>query len=170
IAAGPAEAVNQAGLYRIPADPEDDRDNRGRRLRRKSRGLAPGRHDDGDLPANQIGGERRQAAIVAACPAELDRYVFTLGEATLLQPATKRFEPVYGILRRARAQEADHRQRRLLRARRERPRDGRATEHRDELAALHSITSSARASSIGGTSRPSALAVLRLISNSSFVD
>jgi hypothetical protein len=38
----------------------------------------------------------------------------------------------------------------LLRTRRERPRGRRATEQRDELAPLHSITSSARASSIGG--------------------
>src|SRR5262249_23607590 len=35
----------------------------------------------------------------------------------------------------------------------------RAAEQRDERAALHSIPSSARASSVGGTSRPSALAV-----------
>src|SRR5262249_25387364 len=43
----------------------------------------------------------------------------------------------------------------------------RAAEQRDELAtAAHSITSSARASSVGGTSRPSALAVLRLIASS----
>jgi hypothetical protein len=41
----------------------------------------------------------------------------------------------------------------------ERPRDHRATDQRDELAALHSITSSARASSVGGTSRLSILAV-----------
>jgi hypothetical protein len=34
----------------------------------------------------------------------------------------------------------------LLRARRERPRSRRAAEERDELAALHSITSSARSS------------------------
>src|SRR3954470_274607 len=33
----------------------------------------------------------------------------------------------------------------------------------------HSITSSARASSVGGTSRPSALAVLRFMTNSNFV-
>jgi hypothetical protein len=33
----------------------------------------------------------------------------------------------------------------------------------------HSITSSARASSVGGTSRPSAFAVLRLMTNSNFV-
>src|SRR6516162_3691211 len=48
----------------------------------------------------------------------------------------------------------------LLRARRERPSGYCATEKRDELAtAAHSITSSARASRVGGTSRPSALAV-----------
>jgi hypothetical protein len=41
------------------------------------------------------------------------------------------------------AEEPDHRHRRLLRARRERPRGGGANE-RDELAASHSITSSAR--------------------------
>src|SRR5215831_19199228 len=44
-----------------------------------------------------------------------------------------------------------------------------AAEKRDELAPLHSITSSARASSIGGTSMPSALAVLRLITRSYLV-
>ena len=43
----------------------------------------------------------------------------------------------------------------LLRARRKRPRRRHATEQRDELASFHSITSSARASRIGGTSRPS---------------
>src|SRR5262249_40825534 len=56
----------------------------------------------------------------------------------------------------------------LLRARRERPR-GRAAEKRDELATLHSITSSARASNVGGTVRPSAFAVLRLITSSYLV-
>jgi hypothetical protein len=43
-----------------------------------------------------------------------------------------------------------------------------ATEQRDELAALHSITSSARTSSDGGTSRPRALAILWLITSSYF--
>src|SRR5262249_9725121 len=76
-------------------------------------------------------------------------------------------------VRRVRSQEADRwRLGGLLRPRRERPR-GSAAQHRDELAPLHlrghSITSSARASSVGGTSRPSALAVLRLITSSYFV-
>src|SRR5215510_8807080 len=45
---------------------------------------------------------------------------------------------------------------------RQRPGRRRAAEQRDELAAFHSITSSARAESVGGTSMPSAFAVLRL--------
>src|SRR5262252_2171052 len=57
-----------------------------------------------------------------------------------------------------------------LRARRERQRRRRAAEQRDERAALnHSMTSSARASKLSGTVRPSALAVLRLITSSYLV-
>src|SRR5262249_16870457 len=58
----------------------------------------------------------------------------------------------------------------LLRARRQRQRGCCAADQRDELAPFHhSITSSARASSEVGTSRPSALAVFRLIASSNFV-
>src|SRR5262249_36249235 len=50
-------------------------------------------------------------------------------------------------------------------------RDDCTTNNGDTIASsrVHSITSSARASSVGGTSRPSALAVFRLITNSNFV-
>jgi hypothetical protein len=59
----------------------------------------------------------------------------------------------------------------LLRARRDRPRRRGTAEQRDELAAgAHSITSSARASRVGGISRPSALAVCRFMTNSNLVD
>src|SRR5262249_38433034 len=58
----------------------------------------------------------------------------------------------------------------LLRTRRERPCHRGPAEHRHELAALHSITSSARASSVAGTSRPSTLAVCRLMRNSKLVE
>src|SRR5262249_59835797 len=47
--------------------------------------------------------------------------------------------------------------------------DDRPAEQRDERAAFHSITSSARASSVGGISMPSALAVVRLITRSNLV-
>src|SRR5947207_817 len=51
------------------------------------------------------------------------------------------------------------------------PKDGGpASEQRDELAPFHSITSSASASNVGGTSRPSAMAVFRLSTSSTLVD
>src|SRR5262249_36967264 len=57
----------------------------------------------------------------------------------------------------------------LLRTHRKRP-CSRAAEQRDELAALHSITLSASASNLSGISRPSAFAVLRLMTSSNLVD
>src|SRR5262249_62043848 len=57
----------------------------------------------------------------------------------------------------------------LLRARRERPRGRRAAEQRYELAPSHSITSSARARSVGGISRPSILAVSALMTSSNLL-
>jgi hypothetical protein len=57
----------------------------------------------------------------------------------------------------------------LLRPRPERPCRRRASEQRDKVAPSHSITSSARASSVGGTVRPNALAVLRLMTSSILV-
>ena len=56
----------------------------------------------------------------------------------------------------------------LLRARSERPRR-RAAEERDELAASHSMITSAMASNVGGTISPSAFADLRLITSSNLV-
>src|SRR5262245_27539968 len=56
----------------------------------------------------------------------------------------------------------------LLRPCRERP-PRRAAEQRDEIAALHSITSSASCCKCRGTLRPSAFAVLRLITISYLV-
>src|SRR5262245_8947553 len=56
-----------------------------------------------------------------------------------------------------------------LRTRRERPRR-RAAKQRDEVAPPdHSITSSARASTVSGSVRPSFVTVLRLMTNSNFV-
>src|SRR5262249_59938735 len=58
----------------------------------------------------------------------------------------------------------------LLRARGDRPRNRRAAKERDESSpANHSITSSARASTLSGTVRPRALAVLRLMTSSYLV-
>jgi len=57
----------------------------------------------------------------------------------------------------------------LLRPRQQRPRGWSAAQQRDELAPFHSITSSARASSVGGTSMPSAFAAFMLMISSNLV-
>jgi hypothetical protein len=54
---------------------------------------------------------------------------------------------------------------RLAAFRRKRPIDGRAADQRYERAPIHSITSSARSSTLSGTVRPSALAVLRFFNS-----
>src|SRR5262245_55075730 len=57
-----------------------------------------------------------------------------------------------------------------LRARRQRPRSRRAAEQRDELAPLHSITSSTMESTACGTSMFSARAVCKFMTSSNLVD
>src|SRR5262249_39573470 len=75
-----------------------------------------------------------------------------------------------GIALRVGHQHGDQRQPAgLLRARRKRP-SRRATEQRDELAAFHSITSSAMASRVAGTVRRSIRAVGALMTSSNLLD
>ena len=102
-------------------------------------------------------------------PAEQRARLSTLGLLgdELLHALHARKRSATAVSRDAKLNEPDHRHRRLLCTRCQRPRDRRAVEQR---AADHSITSSARASSVGGTSRPSALAVIRLMTNSNLVD
>src|SRR5262245_17799049 len=92
----------------------------------------------------------------------------TLDEAGFLQALAKCAQTLGRPVRRCGVEEFNNRHRPLLRPRRERP-CGRRAEQCDAVATFHSITSSARASSIGGTVRPSALAVFRLITNSYLV-
>jgi len=102
-------------------------------------------------------------------PAVFDRDVLAFDEAHVFQALTECTQPVPGSFRRCGMKKPDHRQHWLLRARPKRPRRSHAADKRDELAALHSITSSARASSVFGTVRPSVLAVCRLMTSSNFV-
>jgi hypothetical protein len=98
-----------------------------------------------------------------------NNFVLALVPPLSSQLSNSRSRPGDGGVNAARMQKTDHRHRRLLRALRERPRRRCAAEQRDERAPPHSITSSASASSAEGTARPSALAVLRLITNSNLV-
>src|SRR5262245_36321127 len=153
---------------RVLAKAKGDRDRRGRSFGRK-RGRIANRSDSGDATADEVGHERRQAVVSAAEPMVLDDHALALYVPHFAEAFAKRGCIACGTIERSTADKANHRSRRLLRACRERP-CPRAAEKRDELAAPdHSITSSARASRVGGTVRPSAFAVFRLITSSYFV-
>src|SRR5262249_57364822 len=112
---------------------------------------------------------RLQPLVLALGPAVFDRHVLALDEARVFQALAERPQSFRDRIGRSGVQIPYHRHRRLLRAGRERPRCRRTAEQRYEIAPLHSITSSARASTVGGISRPSAFAVLRLITVSYLV-
>src|SRR5262249_42755601 len=78
--------------------------------------------------------------------------VLALDIARFFQALAKRRQDVCILAGPPAVEKSDHGYPRLLCARRDRPRNCRAAKQRDELAPLHSITSSARASSVGGTS------------------
>src|SRR2546421_8156116 len=120
------------------------------------------------LTVYQIGCEVGQSVGLVLSPAILDRHILAVDVAGSTKALAECGQIACTIDRRRAAKESNHRHR-LLRARRKRPRRPRAAEKRDELAPPHSITSSARASSVGGTVRLSALAVLRLMTSSNLV-
>ena len=95
-------------------------------------------------------------------PTIVDHDVPAINETDFAQPLTKRRQKIGARLRPTIMEKPDHRHRRLLRARRERPRSCRATEQRDERAAPHSRTSLARATNTSDKETPSDAAVLRL--------
>jgi len=166
VTARSVQAGYETDLNRIGAGHENNGNRGGRSLGRYRRLAVRGNH--GHLAANQIGCQCRQSIAVPFRPAVFDRHVPALDIAGFHQALAKRGQEVCILFGRPCVQEADHRHRWLLRACRERPRGRRATEQRDERAPVpHSITSSARPRSGSGTVRPSVLAVLRLMINSS---
>src|SRR5262249_12673825 len=133
----------------------------------KCRGECAGCDDRGHPTPDEIGGQLRQSVKLALRPTVFDGYVSALDIAGLFEaPTERRYRHRRG---RGRVEEPDLRDdARLLRPCREGPRH-RAPEPCNELPPPHSITSSARASRFGGIVRPSALAVLRLITSSNLV-
>ena len=119
------------------------------------------RENNIDPEPDELGDDLGVALVASLSPANLYRDIATLVPTELAQPLLKSGGHLALGGGRARAQEPDGRELpRLLRPRRERPRRRRGTEEGDELASSrHSITSSARTSTVAGTSRPSALAV-----------
>src|SRR5262249_19023215 len=158
---------HQPAAKRVRRQREDDRDDR-RRLLGRRHPAARG-DDDVDLAGDELGRDLGKALAAPLRPAPLDRDGAALDPAELAQPLHESGGPFGPGGGRSGAEKSDGRRLRLLGARQDRP-TCRATEQSEKLAAPHSITSSARASSVGGRSRPSALAVLRLITSSNLVD
>src|SRR5437868_5182568 len=112
---------------------------------------------------NQVGHQSRQSINLTLRPAVFDQNVASLNKSGFAQSFQKGRQGSPPCLARKRADKPDHRRCRLLRARRERPIQGRGAGKYDEFAPVHSITSSAKTRSDGGTVRPSAFAVLMLM-------
>src|SRR5262245_60783880 len=127
------------------------------------------RGDHGHLTAYQIGCEVGQSVVLVLRPAILDRRILALDVAGFTKALPECGQIACTISKRRAAEQSYHRHCRLLRARRQRPRC-RTTEKRYELAAPHSITSSASNCNELGTSMLSALAVCMLMTNPNLVD
>src|SRR5262249_29622717 len=110
---------------------------------------------------------------IGGAVSNIQPHVAALDPAQLLQPLPKGRAALVclGIVSRLVHKHADapHALARLMRACCERPCCRSAAEQRDELAAIHSITSSAATSSLSGTVRPSILAVDVFITSSNLL-
>jgi hypothetical protein len=169
VAAGMAQTGNQAVFDRVVADRDHNRDDGSSALGRKGGDRPAHRYDDGDRPAYQILGEHRQFVVLPRRPSELDGDILPFDVAGVFEAIAKCRDQGGKALGRGAAEKPDHRHSRLLSANRQRPGDPRAGQQDQQVASVHSMTSSARARIDGGTVRPSALAVFRLTTSSKVV-
>src|SRR5262249_7889173 len=168
VAARSVEASDKSKLDRVVCYLKHDRNGRRRRLRGQCRRNAGG-HNHRYLTPNEIGGQRRQSIVLIVSPAVLDRDVLAGDKSGFFQGLDER--GYHGVVTSGRRvpKEPDARHRRLLRMRRDRPRNRPTTEQHDEVAPPHSITSSARPDNGSGTVMLSALAVFRLMYSSNLL-
>src|SRR5262249_14559256 len=125
-------------------------------------------NNDRDLAAYEIRRKLAHPFDPAVGPPVVDSNVSSVNEPYFGETAAK----CVHVVRPGRSRDAVNRaydRDCLLRASGQRPRCRRAAELRDEIAPPHSITLSARARSVGGTSMSSALAVCILTMNSNVV-
>src|SRR5262245_14920694 len=162
IASGPGEARYQPGPHWIANSHHDDGGRRCRLLGREGRWRTE-RRDEVDGAMDQLDRDPRQpiGQPTGVAIVECDVLAFQIAKIAQAVPE--------GVPNGRVVDDADTRDlRRLLRTRCERPR-GSGAKKRNEVASPHSITSSASASSLSGTVRPSALAVVRLTTRSNLV-
>ena len=90
------------------------------------------------LSPDHIGSERRQAIVMALCPAIIDPQILSLCIAHFFQTTAEARNEMRQRHGGGDVQKPDHRRRGLLRARRERPRSG-AAECRDKVSPSHCL-------------------------------
>src|SRR5262249_48369584 len=170
VAARSRQAIDEASADRIRRLREYDR-HAARRLQQRRYDRAASSQDDVWRQRDQFRRIFAKAVGIAGPPARVNLQVAALGPAQLLQALQERRNAglTLWIVGHGHEHGDPPHSLALLRARCKRPRGSRTAEQRDELAPSHSITSSARASSIAGTTRPSAFAVLRLMISSNLV-
>src|SRR5579863_4193199 len=100
------------------------------------------------MPPCKFGCQHRQSVILAKCPAIFDCNILALDSTGFRQPPTERVHKIDALIGRPCAQKTNCPHRLSLRPNDHR--QNRPTEKGDELPSPHSITSSARASSVGG--------------------
>src|SRR5215831_3654518 len=130
------QTSDEAGADRVADAGENDRDCRGRVLRRECRREAAACNDQIDLAVDKMGGHRGQPIIATLGPAVFDRNVLPLDVAGFAQSLTERGDCQCSWLGRAAVKEADNRHRLLLRTGQERI-CRRAGENRYEIPAPH---------------------------------
>jgi hypothetical protein len=120
VAAGPGKARDKTKLDWVLGDTEDNRDHRGFSFGRE-RSLRVGRGDHGHPAVDQIGRDRRQAIVLALQLMVLDRHVLTFDVAGFVEAFAERGRITRVGIGRPGVDKPDHRHRRRLGARRERP-------------------------------------------------
>src|SRR5262249_3814475 len=160
-----------AGADGVGDQSENDRYGAGGLLRRHHGVVAAGQNDI-RTECDQLRGVFASTLGIAGAPTLVNPHVATLDPARLPQAIQKRCQTRLSIrtIRGYAHEHADapHVLAGLLSARRKRPRS-RAAGQGDEVPPVHSITASARASTLAGISMPRALAVLRLMTSSNLV-
>src|SRR5262245_59586912 len=171
VSAGFCRAGNKAGADWVDHLCKDDRN--GACLLPHGRERRIGCHQDNvRLPCNQLLRLALHELSIALGPAFIKLDVPSIGPAQCLQRLPEGRDPrlSFGVPRNPNQHSDPARLTQLLRTRRKRP-CRRAAEHADELAAPdHSITSSASASSLSGTVRPSIILAVWWLITSSILD
>src|SRR6266404_2248532 len=147
VSSWPRQAGHESVSDRIAHSTYDDRRRGEHLLCSKAGGRSP-REDEVELETRQFGSQSQEPFNLPICCPVLDEDILTLNIAKFVKCFTEGLQAFPPL---GRFEGADYQItypcdfRRLLRARRERPRGRCAAESQDELAPLHSITSSARA-------------------------